>query len=994
MTVNTYREKIVAALETYFGGKADTSDSGLAETYMKMSYIKEQVETNQGDPEQLYKKHFFWGTQYDEISFLELVDLITKFSVVQFLAFIIPSYVCDILRVDDQTKHKAASERMKEIIETHNKIATGSTAVQNTCLADAIQNYPLDNWTVGEEANIAADALQERYPGLKQQMLEAKFYYQNIIDKVPKKERNVYRKIKKVDPLDLYCVLAFDKNKNDTALENGLLFKMLLERRYAGSHSEHICILNCNPAFITVLLNSRFFDDCYMTVVMRDKQAQEFVQLSDRLNKPKWTITCERAFRNQKSKKGTPITTLVISTYDKQTKLKEWIENYHPEFSPEGNVIFLHSSTEIEKTSAAFDINETSFTLNDAIILPQKVQGTVLPKRKTIASYSFGDEHTFVKSENVLVRQCELSVLKNRVGLRESHFIGEIKAKDEFERQITLRQLYRNAEYLYNRAYFTTSKNRRAVFVFSRELTITYHYTKLKNRTIGRDNKEDVYQASAKFVLPQKVNKEYKITSESENVGKVIQSTSKKNTSWKNKNKEHAIHWIKNIYPYEKIVTPVTKSTRYVREEVANEFQPILKNRKISLKTLWYIYPLKRTITEKDDSILREMMNIDDIGVLSTEIFESKEEKEIEAIIERIEEHFKHDEKNNDLRLRLLSQLLDIGVKNGHCNQNPLSDLVDPDAPASRDRMKEVKNFFLNRSLTFDEAEKFMKYVKKDTLVNPMALGAAIRLTTGLPSNTICALVQEDINQLQGYPCWRIEINKQVTNDGKDVVQIENPRSRRWFPFPNILLEDLKIIYQNSKSNCPEGLPESSIPVLFKPDSPETNYRIAPKALEAYCKEVLKRIGRSKRVYEIPAADQGTQELNFIRYKGDFFRSNFIQHAVYYAGIEEGDLDYLLGRQGWDTISEHYVGFYNAAVQYNIHEILDRWQSRLLHSGNNQPFSTRRTCFLDTNHVIQGEKSLSPNSYHITLSIPRVNSQVNVKITSEHGALIRVREVK
>ena len=222
-------------------------------------------------------------------------------------------------------------------------------------------------------------------------------------------------------------------------------------------------------------------------------------------------------------------------------------------------------------------------------------------------------------------------------------------------------------------------------------------------------------------------------------------------------------------------------------------------------------------------------------------------------------------------------------------------------------------------------------------------------------------------------------------------MHMKKPRSKRWFPFPSILLDHLKEAYIGAKAQCKsEGLKANRLPVLFDASASDIGYRIKPKELEKYCKKHLKDLVPN-HVYIVPGNEKGTFELNFIRYRGDFFRSNFIQHTSYYAGIERGDLDYLLGREGWDTLSEHYVGYFNTAVQFNIHEILNRWQLRLF--GESRPIAKTFKRYSGNETIVEGTESLKPKDIHIQLTLPIAGTEVETHVYAAHGTRVVISEL-
>lgn len=247
---NMCRKEVMSEMYGYFGKPHDVSDFALAETYMKLSYIKEQVATHGGNEAVLFQKEFLKSVPYDQAKFRRLSSAFTKYNVFRFLCVIVPGFARDPFAVDELTRGHPASLRMQRILTIKNITGSKRTLDQtDELLEEAIKHYPLPIPQISAETNEAAQGLKNRNPNLEQQLWEATYFYDNDASKTSRKDRALCSRVKKVDALDLFCALT-DDNKGDDALENGVLFQQVLEKIDFGNPDEHVLILNANPLFI------------------------------------------------------------------------------------------------------------------------------------------------------------------------------------------------------------------------------------------------------------------------------------------------------------------------------------------------------------------------------------------------------------------------------------------------------------------------------------------------------------------------------------------------------------------------------------------------------------------------------------------------------------------------------------------------------------------------------------------------------------------------
>ena len=96
---------------------------------------------------------------------------------------------------------------------------------------------------------------------------------------------------------------------------------------------------------------------------------------------------------------------------------------------------------------------------------------------------------------------------------------------------------------------------------------------------------------------------------------------------------------------------------------------------------------------------------------------------------------------------------------------------------------------------------------------------------------------------------------------------------------------------------------------------------LSPERINSVLRKIA-AIVHDKELVVLPE-DERTTDLNI--YYGDLLRSNLRYHLIHNAGIDEGELSYILGIHSEYTICEYYIDYADPVSQLEIKKKMEIW---------------------------------------------------------------------
>jgi len=458
------------------------------------------------------------------------------------------------------------------------------------------------------------------------------------------------------------------------------------------------------------------------------------------------------------------------------------------------------------------------------------------------------------------------------------------------------------------------------------------------------------------------------------------------------------IDWLNNSYPFSTVAPRGKEQKEYVdiRQIIIGKYSGYLsKQKNISLKTLWYIYPnLADNFDSEDYSLLHEMMNTDIgyVGVcdVNTEIMETM-----------IVTFYPNDNKDQLLkRLQIIGNLLEQAVREEYILNNPVIDSLDD--YRKKDRLfAQVRNALAKKHLTSDEQKKCYFIVKKKIDSGQFEyLGVYMRLLTGLSSNILCAIRWKDINVVKDYNFAEIIVTKQLTNDGKVMRGFTGIDEYLCFPCVDEIrgelcsLKHILLQYVADKTSLSDKPIIGTKEILLGKDKKHSFY--PPKNLEILSRELLASIGIQEHIIIVPDNDKGTKETNLNHYGGDFFRENFRYWIMSYSKMTEDESAYLLGNKRITTFGRYYCDYINDTSKLVLRTKLQRLSS-MMHSplinladAEGEDLEVR----LPLKKKISVTNEYFPLHVTVELDIRGLNGNMSISTECLHGCDLEVMKTK
>lgn len=768
-----------------------------------------------------------------------------------------------------------------------------------------------------------------------------------------------FRKILPSDYLDCLKLICYIKDYNDIALENDLVFQQF---------SKRINIVEGNVA--TIIDPSIYFVEKWIKDNSLYEIKTNFIFSNSKIAELLKNVYDDELvninFISQNS-----LYDLEVSFYNDNYVLffaNHIVENESKKIILDGLFELCSSITELmiidgdnniesNKSELHKSLIENNVKVKGVQILPQGINNHTDPSCKLLISFSARIKENY----NPIIYRYKVSRKKETQVLQaltiymdysdEMFYSGQKHIRSDYNKMVSpVSEETSPSSYRYN---------------YSREITLEYTSSK------GTGEKRRV---NAFVLMPSDSDDKERISNVS--------------TSTQAYTSEELPLWFEN--EFFNIVIDYKKKKIEIKEVISPIYKEFYKNRPISFKTMCILYP----------SILKEFNNeeIETFNVIrQLDIFDYRidflDENTVSNSLNLKFNSFKDLELLNQCKC-LLSRLFDFAIIYGHMSKNPLLKTAI-EIRSDKRAFRQVADALVKKSFTKEEAIKIYKYcIKKIKKGEREYLGVVIKLLTGIPTNVVCALKWKDLQEIEdfsdAYKVYYLLITRRL--DGNKFEKLFEKEDYLKYPCSNLLtsllLEEQSIVMAEQGITDKKLLDEYAI---IKGKDYVVNgitKGISQARLNDLCRKVLKYC--CKMVEDIEVHNKGEiKVMNFSKYKGDIFRSNFKHHSIHLAGLDEGETDYLLGNKSTETFARNYCDFESDSAQFLLHTKLNRYMA--LFDKEAILYSTKT----DVNDGEEFKSLISNKSLHeSSFDLEKSNNDITIEVDSDYGVDLIIAEYK
>ena len=334
-----------------------------------------------------------------------------------------------------------------------------------------------------------------------------------------------------------------------------------------------------------------------------------------------------------------------------------------------------------------------------------------------------------------------------------------------------------------------------------------------------------------------------------------------------------------------------------------------------------------------------------------------------------------------------LCDLLDKAVEKGYYKVNPLEDLISR-VRSRHSEFQELRDALTKKTFTQDEELQLLAAIQEDD--SPLALGAMIRLYTGMSPTQVCALRYRDFIVIPHTEGYQFLVYQKVTKAGAAPSPLKRPEEYRRIPVVPILAERLCRHIQSLEEDLGTKVRETDYFIvsedLLGGIIPETPKPYAPSTLQKYCKELVKSMGIEHVTLTIPDEKDGSKESDFTNYQSDIFRTNLRYRLKNTCGFTNSECDYVLGVQMKNTFAKHYCDFTNPFAQLVMLAKLSWWCA--CHQPGEKTLGIKLLS-LRNNHLcvspVGGECASAALTLLVAPETEGVSADMMITVDSPHG---------
>jgi len=454
-------------------------------------------------------------------------------------------------------------------------------------------------------------------------------------------------------------------------------------------------------------------------------------------------------------------------------------------------------------------------------------------------------------------------------------------------------------------------------------------------------------------------------------------------------------HIWKTNFPEEAISSWIEYTAAFspqIYQDAVNLIQTQYKHDPITLKTFWYLHYKKTELPLETKQGYIQNYFIRSFEAAQLKIGTSTKKDYVSAVNRFFEYRFPDEENNiRDEYIHyvwdFLCDLLDTAVEEDYYKTNPVEELCSR-VRSRHNEFNELRDALTKKTFTLEEEKLFLTSALKDN--TPLALGAMIRLFTGMPPAQVCALRYQDFKAIPHTGNYQFLVYQKIAKAGDSPTPLKRPEEYRRIPVAPLLAAHICKHIQNLEISFGIKIKDSDYYIVsgdFSGDAPaEVSRPFAPSTLQKHCKELISSLGIEHVSLLIPDEDGGAKESDFSQYQADIFRSNLRYRLKNTCGFTNSECDYVLGVQQKNTFAKHYCDYTNPFSQIAMLTKLS-WWSALLQPVNELP--ARKKISSRNSHLTVSPIGTGCATAELSLSVSPFTSDASAEVTlcidSEHG---------
>lgn len=687
------------------------------------------------------------------------------------------------------------------------------------------------------------------------------------------------------------------KNQKESLIENHILYYLFTSNFncFNDTDYEGSILLDASPFFIRKWLRDPKLKNIHTLFVFSDENLSVFWQknFESRSNVESIFYSELEEYISQFSDFNNHI--LVFGNHISDVGMKYYlIENFLHATPFESFYLYDYDQNILNslETQTIFKEND----LSEIHLFPAGISDVKRRQRSSFLKFKSGNHHLkFNVTHYTLNKDGQYQALSPRL------YSQNLSQEKFFGGKESVRKIFNEG---FKQSTRKTDQQRKTAELFCFTEEIFFYYT------ASYDSKNNSYRVGAYAVEPRFL-KDGSRDFES----KVRLPLTHKNC--RQSSKEEIETWLNFEYPYS-----IRKGENLIdiRRAICSVYKQAYKNKPITLKTFVYFNktPIKNRYGEKQIEILSCLCET----VLGRTLIDNLSSSIVNDVLDSLYESVDDDSKKYQAKA-LLSDLIDQAIKTKHASANQIKDEVIEESNLKDKAYYQSRKHLTIKYFSQSENIKLYKNIKKNLEKDSRYLGAYIKLVTGLESNIVCALQWKDFVPLHDYnedhDKYQLIIRKQLYNDGSDFTEFTKKELYRKVPCSEELTEVLLIQRQGvmNKSETQNEKDVSELSIVEGEHLIGENTRVvSPTNLTTFCGKLVKKLRKGySLISEIPDSKKGTIETDFLSYGGDIFKSNFQHYGLYKANLNQGELDYLLGRKTDTPFARNYCDFGNDAAQ-------------------------------------------------------------------------------
>ena len=164
---------------------------------------------------------------------------------------------------------------------------------------------------------------------------------------------------------------------------------------------------------------------------------------------------------------------------------------------------------------------------------------------------------------------------------------------------------------------------------------------------------------------------------------------------------------------------------------------------------------------------------------------------------------------------------------------------------------------------------------------------------------------------------------------------------------------------------------------------------------QEYCRKLVKVANIPEQYLLLPDAD-GERYTDIYKYNGDIFLSNLRMRLNHECKMTAGQICYIIGVEGIDTLSRHYCDYSNSLMQYAMVEMMNRWTAKYLLKLQGKLSKPSESGIIRLNKVQQfnAESSMCNEVDLVFGSDGKEEKQMEITVDCQHGAGVEIKRYK